>query len=122
VAALQPSHQDAREACLPAIRIAFAHVDMSASRQVRRVGPREQLRECVETLRIEGLHHGWLRTPLRGCTTSFYAAPIDVTMLNWLRDESVLASLGCGERADAVTSRQSQPDWTTAYIASSQIA
>src|ERR1043166_5995791 len=57
VAMLQPRHEDARKPRHTAVWIAVAVGDMRAPRQDRRIGPREQPGERIETHRIERLHH-----------------------------------------------------------------
>src|SRR5437867_10420173 len=56
MAPLQPPHEDPWESRHAAVRIAFAPIDMSASRQVLWIGSRQQLRERIESLRIEAVH------------------------------------------------------------------
>src|SRR4051794_23489170 len=53
MALLQPVHEDLRIACRATIRLAIVPRDMRPSRQVARIGTREQLRERVELNRID---------------------------------------------------------------------
>jgi hypothetical protein len=57
MASLQPAHEDPGKARHAPIRIALAPINMKASGQVLRIGSRQQPRECIETHRIECLHH-----------------------------------------------------------------